>query len=240
MTEFDIYGTHIPYCDIKDYKIVQREYIYRPSYREKSSPFGKIFSKGEYEFDRMLPYAAILTKEDSDYKLAVKNVNVTTVKSAILKDIAVGALSAFRDKMNRKRFHCKNVAGRCFTTFLDDIPTVIIRNDGKISDVYKNDSLYPLLGEPIAPTIMIVPAMSIETKNEQYLFFGNRIQLNDVESEYIRLRNEMEFFKENNSQKKKPVIEIKNVISEFLPKVSKKSLPEESSSSTNNDELNEQ
>lgn len=31
---FDIYGTHIPISSIKDFRIIDVEFIYRPVYRE--------------------------------------------------------------------------------------------------------------------------------------------------------------------------------------------------------------
>ena len=34
MEYFDIFGTPIPLGEIKDFRIVQREYIYRPVYEE--------------------------------------------------------------------------------------------------------------------------------------------------------------------------------------------------------------
>ena len=61
-----------------------------------------------------------------------------------------------------------------------------------MSDVYKNDSLYPLLGEPIAPAVLTVPTLKITTKNEEYLFYGNGIQLSDVNSAYVALGSKVD------------------------------------------------
>ena len=195
--ELDICGTHFPLASIKDYQIVQREYIYRPAYRERMKRGFSLrkFVQGEFEFAEMIPYAAVLVSSDKDYKLATKSAEVKSLGEAAAKDIAVGILSKLNAKVNKKRYHCRNIAGRCFTVYLEDIPAVLIRGDGKMSDVYKNDELYPLLGEPIAPIVMTVPALSIKTKKEDYLFFGNRIQLEDVSMMYQYLRQRLETMK---------------------------------------------
>ena len=74
-TEFNICGTHIPYDKITDYCLVNREYIYRPSFIEIVNTQKKLFqtyTTTEYKFDRMLPYAMILSREDMDFKKATK------------------------------------------------------------------------------------------------------------------------------------------------------------------------
>ena len=235
--ELDICGTHIPFSSIIDYQVVQREYIYRPAYRERlDSGFSlKRFSKEKYEFAEMLPYASVLVSSDREYKLATKDVEARTLKESIVKDIANGLLSRAGSKMTRKRYHCKNIAGRCFTVYLDDIPAVLVRGDGKISDVYKNDELYPLLGEPIAPVVMTVPALRIETKKEEYLFFGNRIQIEDMNNAYGALRQQMEAFKlEQSRLKSQSSLKIPQFTQKLIPSFGKKAKnnQEESDEST--------
>lgn len=222
-SEFDICGTHIPFSEIKDYQIVQREYIYRPAYKEKSASFP--FMKHKYEFAQMLPYAAILN--DEDYKSAVKEAKTSSLKESVIKDLAVGIVSNITDKIKFKKYRCTNVSGRIFNVFLEDVPAVIIRDDGKISDVYKDDNLYPLLGEPIAPSIMIINALLITAK-KKYIFYGNGIHLDNVEEAYNSLRCNMEIFK--NDTIKQKMLEKSHSLE--LPKAIKKiiSLPEKKKS----------
>lgn len=223
--EFDICGTHIPYAAITDYQVVQREYIYRPAYREHLTRGLSLrkFVQGKYEFAEMIPYASVLVETDREYKLATKDAKVGSLKDAIVKDIAHGLLSKASSKVTRKRYHCKNIAGRCFTTYLDDIPAVLIRGDGKMSDVYKNDELYPLLGEPIAPVVMTVPALRIITKKEEYLFYGNRIQLEDMNSVYGYLRQQMDLLKlEQSADKSQKAIKMPQFAKKLLPSIGKK------------------
>lgn len=196
LQEFDLCGKHVPYEKITDYNIVQREYIYRPSFRERPSGLKKMLASSKYSFDRMLPYAMILFKDDMDFKRNTKGTSTKGVKEAVVKDLAVGALSILGDKINRKRFKCKNIAGRCFTTFLSDIPTMVIMNDGRIVDVYKNDSLYKELNQTIEPTIQMIPALRVLTKEQEYFFFGAGVQIMDVEYEYNRLKYELAQYRE--------------------------------------------
>ena len=223
--EFDICGTHIPYAEIIDYQIVQREYIYRPAYRERINR-GINFKKNTtfpYEFAQMIPYASVLVETDREYKLATKDVKTHSVGEAIVKDIAHGLLSRAGSKLNRKRYHCKNIAGRCFTTYLDDIPAALIREDGKISDVYQDDDLHYLLGEPIAPGVLTVPALRIQTKKEEYLFFGNQIQLAEVNSAYGYLREKMEMIKhEKLLDKSQKTLNIQSFARKLIPSLGKR------------------
>ena len=199
--EFEICGNHIPFDNIKDYSIVQREYIYRPSYVELITVHRKMFQSyttKEYKFDRMLPYAMILNKDDMDFKEATKNtLTHNNVGLSIAKDITVGVLSVVEEKINRRRYRCLNVADRKFTVRLTDIPAVVVKSDGRILDVYKNEEAYAELGQGIETTILVVSALRILTAGREYFFFGNGIHFDDVNPEYARLRYEIEAYKES-------------------------------------------
>ena len=195
-TYFDICGTPIPYNSIKNYRIIHREYIYRPAYKEKDGGFFSALSGPKYEFFKMVPYAAILS--DDEYKHAVKNAKARTIKESIGKDLAVGLVSTVANKLNikelkYKKYKCINVAERVFETYLEDIPATLFRKDGRISDVNKNNELYHLLGEPISPTVLMVPALQIVTNEKTYVFYGNGIQLNDLELPYQTLKEAIEY-----------------------------------------------
>lgn len=187
----DICGTPIPLDKVKSYRIIQREYIYRPAYKEKVTSIFSIMSNQKYEFYRMVPFAAILN--DDEYKLAVKKAKANTIKDSVAKDIAIGLVSTVANKFNikelkSKKYKCENIANRTFEIFLEDVPAVVFRNDGRVFDVYKNDEMYPLLGEPIASTIIMVSALQIFA-DQNYLFYGNGIQLEDLTPVYTTLKN---------------------------------------------------
>ncbi len=116
LSEFDICGVHIPFSDIKDYRVVHREYIYRPIYKESDVPYSggrRLFSSvpansKKYEFYEMAPFASVLVKGEKEYKLATESYNPFSLQESIIKDVAVEALSRVKSKAVRKKFHCKN------------------------------------------------------------------------------------------------------------------------------------
>lgn len=210
--ELEICGTHIAFSDIRDYRIVQREYIYRPVYKEKRSLLMKFLSSSNYEFSNMLPYAAII--DENEYKHAIKQnktnlIGESTIKNiaagvfssvaeayfmkeSVIKDVTSGVISTVMDKIpfkknKHEKYYCINTSGRVFTTNLNEIPAVVVRNDGKVSDVYMNKDSFQLLGEKFSPTILTVPALLIVAK-QSYMFFGNGIQLDNIEDVYNNLR----------------------------------------------------
>lgn len=194
---FDICGTPIRISEIKSFRIIQREYIYRPTYMEAEKTFW--LRNKRYNFFGMQPYAAII--DENEKQSALKNYKAKNIKESLGKDLIEGVVTTIGDKfhikaINSRKYVCINQAGRRFTTYLEDVPALIMRQDGKASDVYKNDELYSLLGEPIAPAINIVPALQIVAK-EKFVFFGNGIQIHDIEAEYNRLKFEVEKYNAN-------------------------------------------
>lgn len=229
MYYFEIYGTQIPLSSIKNFRLVQKEYIYRPSYREVTQTFLGFATKSKYEFAEMIPYAAIL--DDDEYTLATKKARAITVKDSVIKDVAVGLISQAATRFNikelkYKKYKCVNIAGRVFECFLEEVPAVIVRGDGKISEVHKHDELYSLLGESIAPAIYFVPAIQISA-DEDYTFYGNNIQFQDVVPEYNRLKIEMEQYRNSELSRMQAEIEYKQQksLGSKLSGVAKKFLP---------------
>ncbi len=212
---FEICGTPIKLSDIKSYRIVQREYIYRPTYVENEKTF--LSRNRKYSFFKMQPYAAIV--DENKKHSSLDQYKAKDFKESLGKDLVEGVITTIGDKfhikaINSKKYVCVNQAGRRFTTYLEDVPALLMRLDGKASDIHKNDQLFPLLGEPIAPAINIVSALQIIAK-ETYIFYGNDIQLNDIKSEYERLKFQLnEYNKENESKK------IRNKLKGSIPKLS--------------------
>lgn len=193
---FDICGTPIKYSEIKSFRLVQREYIYRPTYMESEKQ--SFLRNKKYNFFGMQPYAAIY--DENEKHSSLKEYKAKDFKESVGKDFIEGVITTIGDKWHIKaitsrKYICVNQAGRKFTTYLEDIPALLMRQDGKASDIHKNDELYPLLGEPIAPAINIVYALQIIAK-ENYVFFGNDIHLHDVGAEYERLKFELNTYNE--------------------------------------------
>lgn len=198
---FEIFGTLIKHSEIKDFRIIQREYIYRPTYKEAKG----LLKIKKYTFAGMQPYAAII--DEKGRKGSVSSFKAGTLKDAAKKDLFEDVRTTIGDKFNikairSKKYVCENQTGRVFTTYLEDVPALVGREDGKFSDVKKNDELYPLLGETIAPAINIVPALWIKA-NQEYIFYGNGIQIDNIEEAFNRLKIEMESYNAE-KEKKKP------------------------------------
>ena len=191
----EIYGTPIQLSTVKEYRLRQIEYVLRPLYAEREgSKWGRPFhgaNKHRIEFVKMDYYAAIIG--ETKYRNATEEYKPINFLESIGKT-AVEAVQGIADAViggnqsRRIKYRLLNSAGRVFTRVFDDIPAVLARVDGKTSDIHRNDELYHLLGEPIAPTIEMVPALEIITTTEPYIFFGKGIQLSNIENEYKKLR----------------------------------------------------
>ena len=170
----------------------------------------------------MQPYAAIL--DERGHSSALSEYKAKDFKESVGKDLLEGAASALGDRLNikalkYKKYVCVNATGRVFSTYLEDIPAQVMNVDGKISDVYKNDEQYRALGEPIAPAVNIVPALSINTKEEKYIFYGNGIQVQDIQFEYERLKASINDYQTRSVLGKSKKIELPHI---SLPKIGKK------------------
>lgn len=190
---FEIYGTPIPVSSIKDFRIIDVEFIYRPVYREVKKTMVNALTGKKFEFVSMQPYAAIIGQQGN--KSALGEYKAKDFKEALGKDISGAVIYTIADKLKLKAFkqqkyQCLNLAGRAFTTYLDDIPVALTWNDGRIAEVFKEDPLYASLGEITSPGIQYVPALVIKA-NEVFCFYGNGIQIADVAFEYERLKQEM-------------------------------------------------
>lgn len=232
-TYYDICGTHIPISSIKDFRVIDVEFIFRPVFREckKSVLNAFSFSGKKFEFVSMQPYAAIIGQQG--HKSALGEYKPKDFKEALGKDISGAVIYTIADKLKLKAFkqqkyQCLNLAGRAFTTYLDDIPTMLIWNDGRIAEVYKEDPLYTTLGEITTPGIQYIPTLIIKA-NENYCFYGNGIQIADARLEYNQLKEELDIFIQCKNNRKK----IGNTDKVALPQIQKLHLP---SKNTSNDE----
>ena len=163
MNDFiEICGTPIEIKSIKDFRIVKKEYIYRPVFRE--IPRKNFLSSVKYEFETMEPYAAIVGEGKAN-------------PLAFWKAL---------DSSNR-RYECVNAAGRSLTLSLDDVPILVHLPDGHTAEVHKGDPNFNVMGRDKTPYIEMVEALVIQAK-EQYVFYGNNIHLYSVLENYSRIK----------------------------------------------------
>ena len=102
---FEIYGNRIRLDEIKDFRVIQREYIYRPSYKEKPNSLMKTFSSKKYEFATMIPYAAIIDEEE--YKSALGKHKPKGFVEAVGKDVFMNTADVLGSKLRIKRMRSK-------------------------------------------------------------------------------------------------------------------------------------
>lgn len=219
---FDISGTHIPLDSIKDFRMIEVEFVFRPVYHEVKKSMLSAFSGKKFEFVSMQPYAAIIGQQG--HKSALGEYKAKDFKEALGKDLSGAVIYTIADKLKLKAFkhqkyQCLNLAGRAFTTYLDDVPVMLTWNDGRIAEVYKEDPLYASLGESTTPGIQYVSALLIKA-NENYCFYGNGVQIADATYEYERLKMTMD---EHNTQKTRKRIGGKEKLA--LPQIPKFQLP---------------
>ncbi len=207
---FDILGTPIKFEDIKSFRIVQREYIYTPSYKEvryEQKKFLKTETRTGYEFNTMVPFAAII--DESDRRGVFGNLKGRTPRESMGLEIVGDIRESIGNKFNvkaikGKKYRCINNSDREFSVYLDEVPFKVQYMDGRIADVQCNDPLYLYLMGASGPAINVVPALQI-IADEKYLFWGNGIQMESIslEHEYQRLKEEMEQYRAEKSAKKR-------------------------------------
>lgn len=203
---FDIYGPPIKYASIKEFRIVQREYIYRPVYVESiitEQKFMKKSTYSKYVFEKMMPYAAIL--DESDRRGVFSGIKANSFGESVGKELLGDIRETVGDKLNikaikAKKYKCTNQSGRIFSVYLDEVPALVMSADGKFTDVMKDDPLYQLIGDSTMPAINIIHALVIHA-DQNYTFYGNGIQIDDIQQEYHRLQRELDQY---NQEKKGP------------------------------------
>lgn len=226
MTEyFDIAGTHIPISSIKDFRTIQVEFVFRPVFCETRKTMVSAITGKKYEFSHMEPYAAIVGQQG--HKSALGEYRAKDFKEALGKDISGALIYTIADTLKlkafkRQKYHCVNLAGRAFTTYLEDIPAKMFWTDGRAAEVYKEDELYTVLNEITTPGVEYITALIIKA-NEVFCFYGDGIQIANAENEYERLKQEQTTYAlEKGSEK----IGGKDILS--LPPILKFRLPRKS------------
>lgn len=201
---FDICGTHIPISSIKDFRTIKVEFVFRPVFRESPKPM--IFAKAgkKYEFSHMEPYAAIIGQQG--HKSELGEYKAKDFKEALGKDISGAVIYTIADALRlkafkRQKYQCVNLAGRAFTTYLEDVPAKMMWADGRTAEVYKEDQLYTVLNEITTPGVEYITALIVKA-NEVFCFYGDGIQVTDANCEFERLKQEQAVYMQEKSRKR--------------------------------------
>lgn len=234
---FDIYGTPIPFSSIKDFRVIDVEFVFRPVYHEIKKNMLNALTGKRFEFLSMQPYAAVIGQQGQ--KSALGEYKPKDFKESLGKDLSGAIIYTIADKLKlkafkRQKYQCLNLAGRAFTTYLDDIPVSVMWNDGRIADIYKEDSLYTSLSEMAPPGVQYISALII-TANETFCFYGNDIQIKDALLEYERLKTELEHYRDTHC--KHLLKSNKEKLS--LPHIPKLRLPSKNSNNPEDTSINE-
>ena len=204
---FEIHGTHVSISSITDFRLKEIEFIMRPVYFEEGkSKWARLVNSQKHKivFEKMDYYGAIIGEEN--YKNAIEEAKAKTVFEAAFQSAVIGigdALSGLIGKPSgqKTKYRIMKPSGNVMEKTFAEIPAMLHREDGKQSEVFPGDELYSFLGEPIAPTIVSVPALLITSKDGKYVFFGNGIHVSDIEQEYERLKLAIKVVKEMKERK---------------------------------------
>lgn len=233
----DLCGMPIQLDKIKDFRLVKRECLFYPAYQEMEEQTFSLFArfgaerKKKFKFVKMVPFGMLLSDKEKPqnggYEIksfgeaAVLNVLAGVGKA--VENVANLAADVLRiDTSGNKELRIRTQGGRLTSMKLRDIPAKVMFLSGKVSDVYKNDPIYELLGEPIAPTVAVVPTLVITIDKATHVFLGGGIDLDDAEATYHQLFEVYKQFKEESEKKKAPAALPKINLS--LPKLSMPSI----------------
>lgn len=213
----DLCGTPIQLDKIKDFRLVKRECLLYPAYQEVEEQTFSLFArrgekeKKKFSFVKMVPYGILLSDKEKPVNggYEIKSfgeaaaLNVLDRVSKKVGNVANIAADVLRiDTSGNKEYRIRTQGGRLETIKLRDIPAQVRFLSGKISDVYKNDSIYGYLGEPIAPTRAVVPALVVTVEKATHVFLGGGIDLVDAEATYHQLFEAYRQFQEEFERKK--------------------------------------
>lgn len=230
----DICGTPIDLTQVKEFQIVNRDYIFCPAYKEVEKSRKSIFSRigdpeKKFEFVQMVPFGAALSDKerpvDNTYEIKSFQDALTLhvldgVGKAIVNTANIVTDLLRIDTSGNKQYNILTTGRRTVTLRLRDIPAKVQFLSGKISDVFKNDEIYKFLGEPIAPAFTTIPVLHILEK-KHYAFFGGGIDNIDVDKAYqllLEKHNKADLEKQNKPKFALPTINI-NLPKVELPKI---------------------
>lgn len=198
----DLCGTPIQVDKISDIRLLKREWLFCPAYQETEHTAFSIFArlgdknKKKFKFVKMVPFGALLNDKEKPanggYEIksfgAAAALNLLADAGKAIGNVGNIVADLLRiDTSGNKEFRILTQARRLTSIRLRDVPAKVMFLSGKVSDVYKNDPIYAFLGEPIAPTIVTVPALVVTVDKTTNVFFGGGIDLENAEDVYHQL-----------------------------------------------------
>lgn len=213
----DLCGTPIQLDKIRDFRLVKRECLYYPAYQETETQGFSLFArfgaenKKKFKFVQMVPFGILLSDKEKpspgSYEIkSFGEAEATKVLADLRKALCNAANIAADllriDTSGNKEFHILTAGRRITDIKLRDIPAKVSFLSGKVSDVYKNDSIYEFLGEPISPTVVTIPTLVVTVEKATHVFFGGGIDLADAESAYHALFEAYNQYQADKAKKK--------------------------------------
>lgn len=221
-------GKAIHLEDVVSFATDRRSYLFIPCFREiaqvdsKKSFFGKETNTVSlcYVFDKQIPYGVVLGDKESPwpgesyaYKTAGEIIGLDLFKSIkkATGDAAHLAARALKiDTSINQKIRILVDGREVKECRYDELPAKLICRDGRKIDVYKNSPIYNLLGQNITPHVESVPVLEVYmTKNKKLLFFGDGIDIDNVDEPYQALMiayNELHAEKDNKKRNAAPKI----------------------------------
>ena len=199
----DLCGTPIQIEKVKSFRLVKREFLFYPAYKEIEQPVFSLFAtrksheeKKKFVFTTMVPFGALLSDKEKpapgSYEIKsfgeVITANVLAEVGKAIENMAGLAADWLKlDTSGNKEFRVLTEGRRTITIRLRDVPAKVAFLSGKVGDVYKHDPIYSYLGEPIAPTIVAIPTLVVVVDKTSHVFFGGGVDLDDAEATYKTL-----------------------------------------------------
>ena len=168
-------------------------------------------NKKKFEFVKMVPFGILLTDKEKPLadKYEIKSFGEAATfdilyrAGKVIGNVAGVAADMLRiDTSGNLEYKILTPGRRLVHLKMRDIPAKVMFLSGKVSDIYRNDSIYEFLGEPIAPATTPVPALVVTVDKSTYVFFGGGIDLQDAEAVYHSLLEAYNSLHESTSKEK--------------------------------------
>ena len=153
----DLCGTPIQLEQIKSFRLVKREYLFYPAYRETVEQSFSLFAragakeKKKFIFVQMVPYGALLSEKEKpsmgSYEIKAfgeaATANILAEVGKAIGNVANLAADLLRvDTSGNQEFSVLTQGRRVTKIKLRDVPAKVSFLSGKVSDVYRNDPIY--------------------------------------------------------------------------------------------------
>lgn len=199
-------GKAIHLEDVITFNMDYRRYMFIPCFREvrgietTKSFWGKETNNTytRYEFYKQIPYGVVLGDKESPwpgdsfaYKTTGEIIALDLFKRATKSAgdaIHLASRALKIDTSINQKMRILLDGGQVKECRYDELPAKLICSDGREMDVYKNSPAYDQLGENITPNEKRVPVLEVYVaKNKKYIFFGDGINVDNVEEPYQAL-----------------------------------------------------